>query len=195
MLLSGLLKPLEKLLNHYLSNDAEKAAQLAKLSGKVIQINLNPLHFTCYIHIDNDQLRLSKQTDTPANTIISGTPFSLMQTLNQKGMTLSEEVSITGDLLLIQTLKNIFLSIDMDWEESLSQYMGDVAAHTACQWFRKITQYQQYAVKSFVRNSKEYWQEELKYFPPRAELEDFFNDVDVIRNDVERLQARIDFLT
>ena len=195
MILSALLKPVEKCLNHYLAADAEKANALNALNNKIIHVYLSPLNFECYVIIDNTELRLIRQCNEPANTIIRGTPIALLSLLRDKNTVLPENVSITGDLHVIQTLKNIFASIDIDWEEKLSHYIGDVAAHIFCQKWRKLCEYQNYAAKSVTRSSREYLQEEIRCFPTREELTDFFDDIDHLRNSVDRLSARIDLLT
>jgi ubiquinone biosynthesis protein UbiJ len=105
------------------------------------------------------------------------TPGAIAVRLAELARATPENVSITGDLHVIQTLKNIFTSIDIDWEEKLSHYIGDVAAHIFCQKWRKLCEYQHYAIKSFTRSSREYLQEEMRCFPTRAELTDFFDDI------------------
>ena len=44
------------------------------------------------------------------------------------------------------------------------------------------------------QNVTEYLQEELRAFPSRNELDDFYNDIDELSLDVERLQAHVNQL-
>jgi ubiquinone biosynthesis accessory factor UbiJ len=195
MILSALLKPVEKCLNQYLAADIEKSNAVHQLNGKIIHLYLIPLNFECYVLIENGKLSLTKQYHNPANVIIRGTPLALLNLLKSQNSVLPESVTLTGDIPIVQKLQNIFTSIEIDWEEKLSHYVGDVAAHTLCQQWRKLCDYQHYAVKSFTRSSKEFLQEELCFFPTRNELTEFYNEVDQLRDALDRLSARIDLLT
>jgi ubiquinone biosynthesis accessory factor UbiJ len=194
MILSALLKPMEKLVNGILALDKEKAQQLQSLAGKVIQIQFLPIDFSCYLIIHHHTVQLANSTDEFPHTVIRGTPIALTHLLYHQAKMLPENVSITGDLLVLQSLKNIIGTIEIDWEEQLARYIGDIAAHTVCQQWRNMCRYQRNAITSFIRSNKEFWQEELQIFPPRNELTDFFDDVDTLRNDVERLAARIELI-
>jgi ubiquinone biosynthesis protein UbiJ len=47
------------------------------------------------------------------------------------------------------------------------------------------------SVTNLRQDLTEYLQEESKHLPPRQEVEDFFTDISELRDDVERLEIKI----
>ena len=80
---------------------------------------------------------------------------------------------------------------EIDWEEYLSHFVGDIIAHQVGNCVRSFVDWNQQTAATMRQNMTEYLQEEIRYFPPREECQDFFNDVDEFRSDIDRMEARI----
>ena len=78
-----------------------------------------------------------------------------------------------------------------DWEEQLSHLVGDAAAHQVGNLVRDTLQWGAKSVDTLGRDLTEYLQEESRQLPQRDEVNKFLAAVDVLRNDVERLDARV----
>ena len=78
-----------------------------------------------------------------------------------------------------------------DLEEELSRVIGDVAAHQVGTAARSMLGFAQRAASTFAQNVSEFLQEEGRDVPSRTEADEFIADVDKLRDDVERLEARI----
>ena len=73
--------------------------------------------------------------------------------------------------------------------------LGDVPAHQLGRFARAAFGWTHKAATTTVRNVAEYLGHERRDLVPRAEAEQFLQGVDTLREDVDRLAARIDLLT
>jgi ubiquinone biosynthesis accessory factor UbiJ len=170
---------LETLLNSYLRLDPDNFARLKELSGKVIAIESH--NQIIYMMPDVNGIKLSFLADVKPDTTISGSLLALLK---------QEKLSISGDTEVAQLLRDILNSMDIDWEEHLSHWIGDIAAHQVGNAARQGKR----ALQGLEQTGTEYIQEELRYLPPSEEVQDFMRDVDNTRDAVERLEARIQHL-
>ena len=85
--------------------------------------------------------------------------------------------------------------MDIDWEEHLSRLIGDIAAHRLVSVFNGILNWSKSAASNFTNDLGEYLQEESRDVVSGPEMEMFFQQVDRLRDDAERLQARTDRLS
>lgn len=183
-------KLLEQLVNGYLRLDPEGCEQFSTLTGKGVAIELQGLG-TYYIFPEANGLRLETSHATLVDVTISGSPLALLKLLQSQGYPLPSGVQITGDLEVAQAFQNKIKNMDIDWEEQLSHFAGDVIAHSVGNMVRSVIHWGKEAISSVRQTTTEYIQEEIRHLPPRQEIKDFMRDVDIIRNDLERLEARI----
>ena len=78
-----------------------------------------------------------------------------------------------------------------DLEEELAAVVGDVAARRVANLARGVLALGRSATDSLATSVAEYLQEEGRDVPARVEVEEFLRDVDQLRDDVERLEARL----
>jgi len=128
---------------------------------------------------------------------ISGGPFSLLalsgpapEAVLQRG-----DVRIDGDAELAQKFRELALLLRPDLEEELSLVVGDVPAHQLGRFARAAFGWTRKAASTTVRNAAEYLGHERRDLVPRSEAEQYLQGVDTLREDVDRLAARIDLLT
>jgi ubiquinone biosynthesis protein UbiJ len=81
-----------------------------------------------------------------------------------------------------------------DVEEELAQLVGDVPAHTLGRFARGVFGWSEKAASTTVRNVAEYLAHEKQHLVPRAEGDQLLKGVDTLREDVDRLEARLDVL-
>jgi len=81
--------------------------------------------------------------------------------------------------------------MDIDWEAPLVAVLGDVAGHQFAQLLRGAFSWGQAAGKSLRRQLSEFILEEGRLSPPKAELENFYTEVQSLSLRVERLQSRL----
>lgn len=189
MVLAGL----EITLNRYLSLDPETVSRLTALSGKLIAVELRGLGITLYMAPHGGGIQLLRDYEGAADAVISGTPLSLARVGlgGERGLLFAGEVEIRGDVTVGQRFEDVLRGIDIDWEEQISRLVGDVAAHHVGNVVRDAWKWGAKSMDTVGRDITEYLQEESRHLPQRDEVNKFLAAVDVLRNDVERLEARV----
>jgi len=132
-----------------------------------------------------------------ADTVISGTPLRLLQMSfsgEKRHGFFSDDVTIIGDLELGQQVMDLFDQMEIAWEEYLSQWVGDVPAYHVGRFARRIKKISHQARETLLQNIDEYIHEEAEFFPSSEALQDFFHDIDELRMDADRVDARIQLL-
>ena len=100
------------------------------------------------------------------------------------------DLQIDGDVELALQLREVFMNVEIDWEEVASKYMGDTLAYQLGNFSKQINNYKQRSVENFRLDVSEYLQEESRLVPTKIEIDKFLNDVDQLEADIDRLEAR-----
>lgn len=188
---------LESAINRYLSLDPEISSQLGALHGQVIGIELAGIGLQFFFIPDQKgTLQLLSQYDGEADCMIIGAPLSLLgnQLSGSNDSVFSGDIKVVGKSALAQEFTRIIRAVDIDWEEQLSRITGDVIAHQAGNGIKQTREWFKRNINSSGLNVQEYLQEEIRLTPGKLELDNFFEDVDTLRDGVERLEARINRL-
>ncbi len=216
MSLSGLAyASLETAFNHYLGLDPVASARMAELHGKVITFELIGTGQTLYMIPGPGQLTsrdgltsrepgmaramqvLSLYEGEPDCTL-RGTPLALAAmsrgTQSSSDSLFSGDVAISGDTQLAHQFGKILGAMDVDWEEQLSRYTGDMIAHELGNLARTALHWGRRSLNTLGQDLQEYLQAELRMLPEQPEIEQFLQGVDRVRDDVERLEIRLDLL-
>jgi ubiquinone biosynthesis protein UbiJ len=82
----------------------------------------------------------------------------------------------------------------IDWEELLSNIVGDIPAYQAGSTVRKGNEWVSETVDAMKSNVAEYLSEESRVVPAKAEVNQFMEDVDDLRMASDRLEARLKLL-
>ena len=189
---------IETTINRYLALDPEMLTKLAAFNGKVIKIELSGIGKQFYLFPSDRGVDVRAEYDEDADTILRGTPIALFKmgmTSNAANMLLKGEVEITGDTRLGHQFKQAFSEMDIDWSEPLAELVGDGVAYQLQQAGKKIFSWGKQSVESVSLSTSEYLQEESRDVVTETELEIFNQNVDKVRNDVDRLEAKIKKLT
>jgi ubiquinone biosynthesis protein UbiJ len=189
---------IETAFNAYLDLDPETATKLGCMSGKVIGIEITDLGFTLFISPVEDKLRVLPKYEGEPEAVVIGSSVALVRPGlggDPGGLLTKGSVKIRGDMELGKQFFDVLTSIEVDWEEQLSRYVGDISAHQIGNIFRALWVWTRRTQISIKQNFSEYLQEEARIVPTRLEVESFLDDVDTFRSDVDRLQAKLDRLT
>ena len=185
---------LETALNNYLQLDPETFAQLEHFSGKVIAITIQGTGMTLYLLPHAGGINIMTEYAGEVDTTLSGTPLALAEMSLGEDATrvlFAGEVTISGDIELGQRFKRLLDQMDIDWEEHLSRFTGDIAAHKLADVGRSLQQWGQQALATLGLDLGEFLQQENRSLPVAEDINQFMSQVDVLRSDVDRLAARI----
>ncbi len=182
-------------LNRYLALDSESKRRLLRLNNKVVTIELRGVGLTLQFIIAEEKIQLRWEDFLPADLTIKGTPLTFLHmhfVPEQRSRFFAEDVTVEGNMELAQQVLALFDDLEIDWEEQLSHYVGDVAAHHLGRAARDAKTFSQRLRRTLLKNVNEYTHEEIALFPPTEALQDFFRDVDELRMDVDRLAVRLE---
>lgn len=198
MLFAALTATLETAFNTWLKLDAETHGnaleRLQALQGKLICLHISNPDLKLYFLPTADTVRVTTDYDAEPDVTIHGSALALMR-LSQAEDTgkamLEQGIKIDGDMGLGNRFSDILRDIDVDWEELLSRVVGDVVAHQMGQLARTTKGWLDDSAHAMRLNTQEYLQEEARLLPAEAEIRQFLDEVDTLRMDVDRLEARI----
>ena len=146
-----------------------------------------------YFRLDDGRFAISTRHEGAADASLAGTPISLLALAGpQAENTLrGGAVHIEGDAEVAQKFRDLLRQARPDFEEELSRVIGDVAAHQVASVARGFLDWGRAASSTFAGNVAEYLQEEGRDVPARAEVEEFLEGVDELRESADRLEARL----
>lgn len=190
------LTPLESLLNRNIAASSAARASCRRLDGKVMALHVEGMPLSIYFKSNGEQMSLDTQHEGTPNATLSGTPLSLLRMAGPapEAALRTGSVHIHGDAEIAQTFSELLKQARPDLEEELSRVIGDVAAHQVGNAARSALGFARRAVDTFAQNVSEYLQEEGRDAPSRTEADEFIAGVDKLRDDVDRLDARLSLL-
>ncbi len=189
-----LIIALDKAVNTYLQLGDNVDAKLAVLGDKLVAIELRGVNMNLYFLRDNNRLSVRSFADETPDAIISATPLALAQMAVQKNADkalFAGQMKISGDLDAAQALQDILSGADIDWEEHLSGIVGDVVAHQVGRGVRSLLNWASNSQSSLQADLSEYLLHEAKLLPDRQDLNNFLDEVDTLRSDIERFSVRL----
>ena len=188
-----LLNAFESALNAALRLDPYTVQRLGDLAGKVVAVELRGVNLTLFLALQADRIEVRGEHAGAVDARLSGTPlaFARLGINGDRSALHSGEVQISGDTDLGQQLQDILAAMDIDWEEHLSRFTGDVIAHQVGNAARASQRWAQQSSAALLQDAGEYLQYERELLPDRPQVETFMRQVDVLRDDVERLEARV----
>jgi len=191
---STALNLLASALNNYLALDPEAPEKLTAFDGRVICIDIRGPNKTIYLLINGNRISAVKTYDAEADATIIGSPAALFKLgvhRDSAPLFFAGEVEIRGDTRLGRQFKSLLAEMEIDWEEHLSRLVGDIAAHRIAGLFNDLSKWSKTAADNFADDVGEYLQEESRDVVSGAEMGMFYQQVDKLRDDTERLIARI----
>jgi len=186
-----ILDSAEKMVNKLLSLDEETLDALATLEGDVVEIDVLNTDIRLFILPSARGLALKSKYEDKADVSIKGTPAALLGMITAERVA-AGNVEIIGNVGLAHKLQSTLKNMDIDWEEYLSQIIGDIAAHKVGNFVRDISRLAKASARTIGMDISEYLRYEKEALLDQSELDEFNHAVDKVRNDVERLQKRIE---
>ena len=146
-----------------------------------------------YIIVGPDQVFLCSDYSDEPDVVMSGSLLALARLASPAGDTVvrGDSVELSGDVILARKFQTLLRYARPDFEEELSGLVGDAAAHSIGELVRNVSQWGREAGSTLQQNVSEYLQEESRTVPSRYEAEVFRGQVDTLRDDVARFEARL----
>ena len=188
------LAALESAANQALQMATVARAELEELEGCVFAFECTNPEIEVFVQPLRGELRLMGVYEGPVTTRVRGSAsdFTALATAEDPAAALiNGAVGLEGESAPLIELQHIIGRLDLDWEATLVDTLGDVAGHQLAQLLRAGFTWGQQAGKNLGRQLEEFIHEEARLSPPKLELEDFYTDVQDLALRVDRLESRI----
>ncbi len=168
----------------------------AKLAGTVVAIRVRNTALTTWFVVDKDSLEVATECDAEPDVLITGSLLTLASMAGASGTSALRDGSLelTGDPHLADDFQKLLALARPDIEEELSGVVGDAVAHRLGTIARGVGNWGRDTRSTMGANIREYLQEESRDLPSRYEVDRFADNVSALRDDVDRLEARISHL-
>lgn len=190
MLFETLLAITQNVCNYALSLDPHTQAALAPLNERCIKVRVEKLNKTFYVQITAQKIFLSEHASHTVDLSIHAKPKDLWQ-LSQQNHAPNQHIEMHGNMHVAQQLGKVMHDFKPDWEEALSQTVGDVAGVAIAQTLQKIHAYTKSVANALLQNSADYLTDEDKMIAAKASIDTFVKKVESTRTRCDRLWVRV----
>jgi ubiquinone biosynthesis accessory factor UbiJ len=188
-----LTERIQALIDRHVAGSPRAGALLEQLAGRRLQVvaRFTPWRFT--LLADGGVLRVSRQDAVEPDARVSGTPLGLLALLREDPADVIRrgDVVIEGDAELASRFQELLQLLRPDLEAELARVVGDIPAYGAGQLLRKALAYGRSSLGTGALNVGEYLAHEKRVLVPRAEAAQYLQDVDTLREQTDRLAARV----
>jgi ubiquinone biosynthesis accessory factor UbiJ len=188
-----LLRPFESALNRHIAASSRARTLLRELAGRSMELRFSATPFNLRVAATADGVSLRPASGEASDVTIEGTPLAFLRiaTGDAAKSIRSGGAEVHGDAEVGEGFRRLFEAARPDFEEELSRFTGDVAAHHLARLAREALEFGERARDTLARNVAEYLTEESRDLPTRIEAEEFLGGVDRFREAVDRLEARL----
>ncbi|PJK14689.1 SCP2 domain-containing protein [Lysobacteraceae bacterium NML07-0707] len=186
-------RALQLALNRALALDEDTRAALAPLQGRQVQLHMQSPPLALAITVVDGALQVgpaSGEADLSVRASLSAL-LRQLPPLRRDDAAPVGQLRIEGDAELARRLQKLAQGFEPDWAEPLTRVFGDVLGMQMANGFAFALRRAKTAAQGFASDSADWLTEESRVVVGREELAAFHEDVDAIRDDVERLAARI----
>lgn len=196
---------LETAMNKLLSLDEDSAERLRQLAGKSLSVFITDtpvalrLVFADNVNVmaglgsfDDEVKMLDKQScciQVSLDVLPQLKQSSRLTALIQEG-----KLTVEGELAVAQQVSSLFQALNIDWEDVVSQYTGDIMAHNLFTSANRVHQTMLGVIDNAKAGLGNALTEEKQIAAPSLAVAHFCDQVSDLRDDAERAQARINKL-
>ena len=195
MFSTAALASAEKIIQRALAYDPGSRLALAQLAPQVLEVNITAPELKIFVVPGEDGITLLGQYEGDITTQLKGTLVALTSLIKSDRLNLKDTgVELIGSTGFISELQKILKNIDIDWEEILTQFFGDIIGHQGAEIIRSKLSWTKDRVSNVQRLTSEFLTEELRILPSAPELNFFNSQVDELKLGADRIEARVEQL-
>ncbi|WP_312595123.1 ubiquinone biosynthesis accessory factor UbiJ [Stutzerimonas nitrititolerans] len=197
MLQLAVLAAAERGINRVLSLDPTALPRLARLSGRVIEIDCTAPAWRLFVLADDEGLRLATDWGSDADCRLRAPAASLARlaaSRNKTAVLHGPEVEIDGDSVLLMHLAEVLQDLELDWEYEVSRWLGPVGTQLLGSGLRSSSAWIRQSSDSLRQDLADYLNEESRTLVGTNEAEARFAELDRLKLVLDRLEARVERL-
>lgn len=185
---------LETLLNYLIKNTAHTENYFYKLNGKILALHLQRFDFPIYFVFSQDRIEVLHDYQGEVDARVSlarNMPFTIPQKSQLSQLINNQQLSLEGDLQVVQDFTALLEFLEKDPAEILSRYLGDVPAHMLVESVRELRQ----CLINKGTQSQKYWGERLTeewcLLAPSLAVIDFCQQVEELATKTAELEQKL----
>ena len=183
-------------LNRALSDDPWAMRRLADFAGATVRIALADKPILRYTIEPNGLLAAHEVFGDDEPTLSIDLPDDAASRFISHGRHgILKAAKIRGNIDLANAVNDVLDNIRPDPEAFLASKIGDIAAHRAMGLFNSLKQGVEQLATRLKDQFTEHVAEGHSVIVPNDQVAEFMSEVDTLRNDVARLQQRLERLT
>ncbi|MFA5683847.1 MAG: SCP2 sterol-binding domain-containing protein [Lysobacteraceae bacterium] len=194
-LLAALGRVLQSVLNRAIALDPDSAERLRALEGRRIALHLQAPPLAIGIEVIDGALKVgpARDLEAPDLSLAASLGALLSQALPAGGRSATPggRMTISGDAELAQRLQKLARDYAPDFEAAFSGLFGEVLGVQIARALGGALKAGGDSARKFARDGVDYLVEERRELVSSVEQAIFFDEVDALRDDVERLAARV----
>jgi ubiquinone biosynthesis protein UbiJ len=175
-------------LNRMLAREQWARERLAPFAGRVARFEAPP--FALAFRIDKGGVFADSERAEPAVTV--GADLAALPLALGDPQAMMRNVSLKGDADFAQALAFVLQNLRPEPEEELSRFVGDVAAQRIVGFLRSSASHWRELAERMLENSAHYLVTENPMIVGRDEVSEFNAEVARLRDDVARLEKRVE---
>ncbi len=194
--LESVLRPITNILNRNIRETTPARELCERLDGTTVAVRVRDTALAMFFQISDDTIVLAADSDADPDVLINGSLLTLARMAGSRGEDALRDGSLelTGNIETAKAFQELLNYAKPDIEEELSSLMGDAAAHRLGEFAKGVGRWSRDARSTMGANIREYLQEESRDLPSRYEVERFTAQLESLRDDVARLEARFERL-
>ncbi len=182
--------------NRYLSCDPERAQALASIDGKVLWLTFKEPQHTLAMQVAGHTLRAA-DNDAHSDAAIVVSVNVLTDKLagaDQNQLLKNGSIEIQGDSHIASVFNKVLQEVEIDWQDIISKYTGDVIAHQLAAGAQAVHSIMHNLRENARLDMRDYLQDDLQVAVTQGEIDDFIEHVDALRAQTDRIEARLNKL-
>lgn len=182
---------IERLAAATLSLDPDTAARLAALDGAVVRVHVTSPTLQLTLIVNEGKVSVPTRHDGDVDLTITGSAAALRSLAGSTDALHRGKVTLHGDLRLARVLRELVAGLDPDWQSWVAPLTGDAVVHRldrasgqAARWWRRTRE-------AFQGNARDWLEDEVQAIATPEEVRRLCDDVDAVRAQADRLDARL----
>ena len=163
------------------------------MENKSIHFQLTDINYRFTVSVVDRTVQIDSASNVSADVVMRTTLPKMMALIasGNSGADSLKGIEINGDVNLMHQLHRVFIHLEFDWEDELSQRIGDIPARrlgNLVRWGRRQAEAARESIRDSVRHTLV---DEQYLVPEKSRVEKFLNDVDTLQADTDRLDQRV----
>lgn len=189
-----LLQLFELASNKTLEYDPQTQARLAKLQGKTMVLHLKSINQLLAITSRPEGLEFSRSLPESVDVTLKATIGAMIK-ITRDGIEDAElepgELEIIGDPIVGQRFGLVISELDVDWQGLIAEQIGDGPANAVTSAAVQAKAFAKASQSNFKDWLNDFIKNELDVVVDKQEVDEFLDDVDTLRADIDRLDVKV----